>query len=86
LKEKAVFDAYDSEAKTPLVVPRVKGPMSDKKGTYTLTLESWSPWMEGDPKLDFSKSCMRLDSPSAASIVCGMSHSIPYAPKGRTKS
>lgn len=50
-----VFEAYESQAKMPLFVPRSKNEWSDKKGSYTLTLQSWSPWMDVDPVLDLKK-------------------------------
>ncbi len=54
-KNKKVFDDYDAEAAAPLAVKRVKGAGVDRRGTYTLTLTSWSPWIDRDPKLKLSK-------------------------------
>lgn len=44
----------------------------DKPGSYTLTLERWSPWMEGDPALDLKK------YPVAVYVPKGYDGSQPY--------
>jgi ankyrin repeat protein/pimeloyl-ACP methyl ester carboxylesterase len=47
--------SYESEAKIPLSGLNVQKEMKHKRGSYTLTLESWSPWLDVDPKLDLAQ-------------------------------
>ncbi len=44
-ESRAAFDAYRVEAAKPLEAPRKAGGISQKRGSFTWIVESWSPWM-----------------------------------------
>ena len=53
--EIAFFEAYEKGAATPFEGKALPAEQKEKKGSYALTLDSWSPWMEGDPAIDLKK-------------------------------
>jgi ankyrin repeat protein/pimeloyl-ACP methyl ester carboxylesterase len=50
-----VYRSYAEEAEVPQKGRNVDRDRKHKKGSYLLTLESWSPWLESDPQLDLAE-------------------------------
>jgi predicted esterase len=51
----AAFEAYEKKAAEPSAGKALPADQRERKGSYTLTLDSWSPWMDVDPGLDLKK-------------------------------
>jgi ankyrin repeat protein len=66
------FLKEEAEWKKPLEGRQLPDSARQRKGSYALRLEAWSPWMPGDPSLDFGK------FPLAVHVPEGYDGSRPY--------
>jgi ankyrin repeat protein len=66
------YQSYEAEAKIPLEGRAVPESAKHRRGSYLLTLGSWSPWMEVDPQLDLA------NYPVAVYVPEGYNDSEPY--------